>query len=96
MEDLRYQSWSLSRQLNALYGTVEEICGARVTVDKKRDGRPTLAATNDDDIHQVQMLLDGLRRQDATLRQQIYDLLGKLPLRRPQNEIQVDTDRHLF
>lgn len=84
MEDLRYQSWSLSRQLNALYGTVEQICGARVTVDKRDAARPV-----DDDIHQAHMLLDGLRRQDATLRQQIYDLLGKLPLRRPQNEIQV-------
>jgi hypothetical protein len=90
MEDLQYESWAIARQLNALYESVGEICGVRVTaIDislTNRDIiRPTLLVDNNDvDGHEVgQQLLEGLRQQDGLLRQQIRDLIAKLPIRTP-------------
>lgn len=90
MEDLRNQTVSLSKKLNALYESVEQICGVSVFEadrDSKRDIRPTSAADNNGQQQQQegeQMALDRLRRQEVLLRQQIADLVAKLPVRRPQ------------
>lgn len=84
MEDVRYQSWSLVRQLNAMYETVEKICGVRVTLVKhQQEIRPTFNDSTDQ-----QQQLDGLRRQGGLLRQQIQDLIVKLPVRPPQDDHQ--------
>ena len=80
MEDLRYQSWSLGRQLNALYRTLEQICGVAINRDDVGPGG--------DDPAEQQMTLEGLRRQDAILRQQIRDLVAKLPIRQPHQVTQ--------
>lgn len=93
MEDLRYQSWSLGRQLNSMYEMIEKMCGGGVQVTAKRESRPI--SVNKDDVDHQQMLLDGLRRQDRLLREQIQDLIAKLPVRGPQNteDIQVPENK---
>ncbi len=96
MEDLNYQSWSLGRQLNALYETLQQICGLRVpsmNINANRDVRPTLVGGGEGEDDRFddpaeQMSLEGLRRQEGFLRQQIHDLVAKLPVRRPQDEVQ--------
>ncbi len=90
MEEVRCESWSIARQLNALYESVGHICGVRVTaidigVASHRDldlVRPTLPAGDD-----RQQLLEGLRQQDGLLRQQIRDLIAKLPIRTPADQV---------
>ncbi|KAI9563122.1 hypothetical protein GHT06_010579 [Daphnia sinensis] len=81
MEDLRYEGWSIGRQLNAVYESLEHICGIHVAaVDISRDCvRPTLV--NDETEEHLQQLLEGLRQQEGLLRQQIRDLIAKLPIR---------------
>lgn len=82
MEDLRYESWSIGRQLNAVYESVEQICGVHIAaIDISPDStiRPTLV--NDDAQEHLQQLLEGLRQQEGLLRQQIRDLVAKLPVR---------------
>ncbi|XP_032788963.2 coiled-coil domain-containing protein 112 [Daphnia magna] len=81
MEDLRYEGWSIGRQLNAVYESLEQICGVHVAaVDISRDCvRPTLV--NDETEEHLQQLLEGLRQQEGLLRQQIRDLIAKLPIR---------------
>lgn len=87
MEDLRLESWSIARQLNALHESVGHICGVRVAaIDIGGTGhrdivRPTLAG------HDRRQLLEGLRQQDALLRQQIRDLVAKLPVRSPADQV---------
>ncbi|XP_046449372.1 coiled-coil domain-containing protein 112-like [Daphnia pulex] len=91
MDEVRCESWSIARQLNALYESVGHICGVRVTAidigQQQRDHlvRPTLLPlpTEDDDRQQ---LLEGLRQQDGLLRQQIRDLIAKLPIRTPADQ----------
>jgi hypothetical protein len=95
MDEVRCESWSIARQLNALYESVGHICGVRVTAidigqQQQRDHlvRPTLLLpllpTEDDDRQQ---LLEGLRQQDGLLRQQIRDLIAKLPIRTPADQV---------
>lgn len=93
MDEVRCESWSIARQLNALYESVGHICGVRVTaidIGQQRDHlvRPTLLLpllpTEDDDRQQ---LLEGLRQQDGLLRQQIRDLIAKLPIRTPADQV---------
>ncbi|EFX88222.1 hypothetical protein DAPPUDRAFT_96436 [Daphnia pulex] len=90
MDEVRCESWSIARQLNALYESVGHICGVRVTAidigQQQRDHlvRPTLALPAEDDDRQ--QLLEGLRQQDGLLRQQIRDLIAKLPIRTPADQ----------
>lgn len=98
MDEVRCESWSIARQLNALYESVGHICGVRVTAidigqqqQQQRDHlvRPTLLLpllpTEDDDRQQ---LLEELRQQDGLLRQQIRDLIAKLPIRTPADQVE--------
>lgn len=90
MDEVRCESWSIARQLNALYESVGHICGVRVTaidIGQHRDHlvRPTLPLPAEDDDRQ--QLLEGLRQQDGLLRQQIRDLIAKLPIRTPADQV---------
>lgn len=92
MEELKYESWAIARQLNALYQSVGQICGVHVTAidisssscNTNRDIiRPTLVGNNIVDDEHRQQLLEELLQQDGLLRQQIRDLIAKLPIRSP-------------
>ncbi|XP_057368054.1 coiled-coil domain-containing protein 112-like [Daphnia carinata] len=79
MEDLRYEGWSIGRQLNVVYESLEEMCGIHVAAVDISRSRPTLV--NDQTEEHLQQLLEGLHQQEGLLRQQIRDLIAKLPVR---------------